>query len=331
MVSTIGGKTMKRIGVFTSGGDAPGMNACIRAVVRTAASHGCAVVGVRHGFQGALDAEFVDLGPRSVSNIIQRGGTIIQTARCMGFFKKEGRAKAAANLKKRGIEGLIAIGGDGSFHGAQLLHEEHGIPTIGAPGTIDNDLFGTDYTIGYDTAVNIAVDAIDRIRDTAASHDRIFFVEVMGRHCGCIALDAGIAGGAEGILIPEVAGEEDELIETLRTGRERGKTSSIVVVSEGDEAGGAFKVAERVKKALGLPYRVTVLGHIQRGGTPTVRDRVLATRLGAAAVDALLEGRDGEMAGELGGEVVFTPFKETWEKKKKIDPALLELARILAK
>jgi 6-phosphofructokinase 1 len=278
-----------------------------------------------------IAAEFRELGPRDVSNTIQRGGTIIRTARCPEFLEPKGRAKAAENLRKAGIDALVACGGDGTFHGAYYLEMEHGIPTIGTPGTIDNDLYGTDYTIGYDTAVNVAVEAIDRIRDTAASHDRLFFVEVMGRHSGWIALESGLAGGAEGILIPEVEHELEKCVELLEEGKRVGKTSYIVVVAEGDENGGAFKVAEYVKQKTGLDYKVTILGHIQRGGTPTVRDRILASKLGAAAVDGLLAGKSGVMAGEIGGKVVFTPFQETWEKKHGVDMSLVTLAEILAR
>lgn len=320
----------QRIGVFTSGGDAPGMNAGVRAVVRMAHARGLAVTGIVRGYQGMIDGESIELGRRDVSNIIQRGGTILKTARCEEFFKPEGRAKAAGHLKEWGIDGLVAIGGDGTFHGALKLDQEYGIPTIGVPGTIDNDLYGTDFTIGYDTALNIAVEAIDRIRDTAASHDRLFIVEVMGRNCGCIALESGLAGGAEGILVPEVTNELDMIVEQLRGGREKGKTSYIVVVAEGDEAGGAFDVAERIKADLDLPYRVTVLGHIQRGGSPTARDRILASRLGGAAVEALETGHTGEMAGIVGGKVKFTPFALTWEKRKAFDMGLYALAGVLA-
>lgn len=321
---------MKKIGVITSGGDAPGMNACVRAVVRTAIANKLEVVGVCHGYKGMIEGDKEELGLRSVSGIIHTGGTILRTARCPEFHEPEGRAKAAENLRKWGIEGLVVCGGDGTFHGAELLEAEHGIPSVGTPGTIDNDLYGTDYTIGYDTAVNVAMDAIDRIRDTAASHDRLFFIEVMGRHCGYLALEAGIAGGAEGIFIPEIEHEMETVIESLRRGRRTGKTSFVVVVSEGDESGGAFQVAGKVRDALGMKSKVTILGHIQRGGKPTVRDRVLASRLGCDAVLGLLDGRSNVMAGEVGGEVVFTPYRETWEKQKVFAKRMMGLADTLA-
>ncbi len=321
---------MRTIGLFTSGGDSPGMNACIRAVVRTASYRKCRVIGAYRGYSGIIAGEFVEMGPASVSNIIHLGGTILKTARCEEFLTREGRALAAEQLRLAGIEGLVAIGGDGTSHGAYYLEEEHGIPTILAPGTIDNDLYGTDYTIGYDTAVNTALDAIDRIRDTATSHDRIFFIEVMGRRAGFIALAAGAAGGAEMVLVPETKVTAEEIHKTLSAGIARGKRTSIIVVAEGDEQGGAIEIARKVKALGDYDTRVSILGHIQRGGSPTAFDRVLASQLGSAAVEALLNGESGKMAGRIGEQIVLTPFQETWEKKKLIDQALCDLVGVLA-
>jgi 6-phosphofructokinase 1 len=321
---------MQTIGVFTSGGDAPGMNACLRAVVRTAIHAGCRMVGIRRGYAGMLAGEFEEMPATSVSNIIQFGGTILKTARCEEFFHPEGRAMAAAQVRRAGIEGLIAIGGDGTFHGAHALWLEHHIPIIGLPGTIDNDVYGTDCTIGYDTAVNTALDAIDRIRDTATSHDRLFFVEVMGRRAGFIALTVGAAGGAELILIPETKVLPRQIHDTIAAGLARGKTSSIIVVAEGDEQGGALEIARKVGQLGGLDIRVTILGHVQRGGRPTAHDRVLASQLGAAAVHALLEGDSDKMIGRVNYQIVRTALPETWEKKKTIDRGLYDLAAVLA-
>lgn len=320
---------MKRIAVFTSGGDAPGMNACVRAVVRSGIYNGCEVVGVQYGFEGMIRGEFVDLQARSVSNIVQRGGTILRTARSEHFRSREGRVEAARQLQRAGIEGLVAIGGDGTFKGIFEFIEEQGIPTIGVPGTIDNDLYGTDYTIGYDTAVNTAMEAIDKIRDTAASHDRLFYVEVMGGDSGFIALDVGISSGAEHIAIPERHEDVQALKEELEN-LKRKKSSAIIIVAEGEDEGGAFSLAEKVKGAVGYDYRVCVLGHIQRGGTPSARDRLLASRLGVAAVEALLEGHTNVMVGEIHGKIEFTPLQETWSKRKSIDKDLWRLAAMLA-
>ncbi len=320
---------MKRIGVYTSGGDAPGMNACVRAVVRSGLYSGCEVVGIQHGYEGMIEGSFVDLQARSVSNIIQRGGTILQTARSERFRTPEGRAAAAEQLKKAGIEGLVAIGGDGTFQGAVRLNEEHGVAVIGVPGTIDNDLFGTDYTIGYDTAVNTAMEAIDKIRDTAASHDRLFYVEVMGRDAGFIALDVGISSGAEYIAIPETRTNVQALKEELEASKSH-KSSALIIVAEGEDEGGAFSLAEKVKDAAGYDYRVCVLGHIQRGGSPSARDRLLASRLGVAAVDGLIEGRSNVMVGEIHGRIAFTPLKDTWLNRKIVDKDLWRLASILS-
>ncbi|RTH40386.1 6-phosphofructokinase, partial [Thermus scotoductus] len=281
---------MKRIGVFTSGGDAPGMNAAIRAVVRQAYALGLEVIGIRRGYAGMILGEMVPLGVRDVANILQRGGTVLLTARSQEFLTEEGRAKAAEKLKAAGIEGLVAIGGDGTFRGAMRLLEEHKVPVVGVPGTIDNDLYGTDYTIGFDTAVNTALEAIDRIRDTAASHERVFFIEVMGRSSGFIALDVGLAGGAEVIAVPEEPVDPKTIAEGLMESLRRGKSSSIVVVAEGAYPGGAAGLLAAIQEHVRVEARVTVLGHIQRGGSPTAKDRILASRLGAAAVEALAGG-----------------------------------------
>ncbi len=322
---------MKRIGVLTSGGDSPGMNAGIRAVVRTAIYHGLEVCGIRHGYQGLIDGEIEPMTARSVSGIIGRGGTILFTARCKEFYEPAGRVKAAEQLARHGIEALVVIGGDGSYQGAAKLHAEHGIRCVGMPGTIDNDIGGTDFTIGYDTALNIAVEAIDRIRDTATSHGRIFFIEVMGRHSGYIAMMSGIAGGAEEILVPETPTEIATLVAKLRANCARGKLSNIVIVSEGDDAGDAIEVAKRVGEAGGFEdTRVAVIGHLQRGGTPSAFDRILASRLGVRAVEALIEGQTGVMAGVRANEVVLRPFSDSWEKRTKFDPSYLEVSRILS-
>lgn len=322
---------MKKIAVFTSGGDAPGMNACIRSVVRTAIYNKLEVVGIIRGYEGMINGDFLPMQSSSVSNIIQRGGTILKSARSKQFMAKEGRVKAAENLKKEGIEGIVAIGGDGTFTGAKIFFEEHGIPTIGVPGTIDNDLYGTDYTIGYDTAVNTVVEAVDKIRDTADAHDRLFFVEVMGRDAGFIALRSGISVGAEAVLIPETETYVDRLIEKLQKGWERQKSSSIIIVAEGDDAGGAYEVAEKVKaKFKHYETKVTVLGHLQRGGSPSAADRVLASQLGNAAVNALIEGRYNEMAGIVNRKVVFTPFEKAIKHNQDINQELLKLADVLS-
>ncbi|MFT7085947.1 MAG: 6-phosphofructokinase 1 [Vicingaceae bacterium] len=322
---------MKRIAVFTSGGDAPGMNACVRAVVRTALLHNIEVFGIIRAYAGMISGDFIPLDFNSVSNIIQRGGTILKSARCEEFRTVEGREKAAAQLKKFNIDGVIAIGGDGTFTGAQTFYKEHGIPFIGCPGTIDNDLFGTDNTIGYDTALNTVVEAVDKIRDTADAHDRLFFVEVMGRDAGFIALRSGIAVGADSVLIPETETFVDSLIKRLELGRSHHKTSSIIIVAEGDDGGGAYEVARKVKEKYNhYETKVTVLGHIQRGGSPSAADRVLASMLGKAAVEALLEGRKNEMAGVINRKVAFTSFEKAIKHHQKINKDLLHLAESLA-
>lgn len=322
---------LKRIGVLTSGGDSPGMNAAIRAVVRAGVHHGLDVYGIRHGYQGLIDGDVEPMNARSVSGIINRGGTILHTARCMAFMEAEGRATAAETLRKHGIEGLVAIGGDGTYRGAQKLFEEHGVCCIGLPGTIDNDIGGTDYTIGFDTALNIAVEAIDRLRDTAASHDRIFFVEVMGRHSGFIAMMSALAGGAEEVLTPEEPTDVAGLVAGLRRARDAGKTSMIIVVAEGDDAGTAIEIAREVASTSEFKdTRVSVIGHLQRGGTPTAFDRILAGRMGVRAVEALIAGETGKMVGIRGQEMVLCPFTDAWETKCRFDPALLDVARTLS-
>jgi 6-phosphofructokinase 1 len=324
-------KSINNIAVFTSGGDAPGMNACIRAVVRTAVANGCKVYGVLHGYRGLIDDEFVELDAAKVGNIIQRGGTIIKTARSKEFMTKEGRKKAYENLKKYNIDGVVAIGGDGTFTGAAVFMSEYPeIRFVGTPGTIDNDLSGTDYTIGYDTAINTVINAVDKIRDTADAHDRLFFVEVMGRDSGLIALFAGIASGAEAIVIPETPTNVDRLISKLERGWIRKKTSRIIIVSEGDELGGALVLAEKVKTKFNFDTRVTILGHIQRGGSPTCNDRVLATRLGYEAVEALMRGRHGVMVGQVNNQIVLTPFYEAVKDDGKMNMQLVKMAEILS-
>jgi 6-phosphofructokinase 1 len=321
---------MKRIGVLTSGGDAPGMNAAIRAVVRTATYHGLEVYGIERGYKGMMEGAIRPLGPRDVSGIISRGGTILYTARCLEFLELAGREQAVANLAKLGIEGIVVIGGDGSYRGAECLHAEFGIHCIGMPGTIDNDIGGTDYTIGFDTAINTAMQAVDRIRDTAASHDRIFFIEVMGRRSGYVAMISGIAGGAEDIMLPEVDTSVERLIERLRAGERLGKKSSIIVVAEGCEYGGATGLARMVSEQSEYKdNRVTVIGHLQRGGSPTAFDRVLASRMGVRAVEALLEGETGKMVGISGQNMLLRPISEAWELRTRFDMGLLRVAHVL--
>lgn len=321
---------VSHIGVFTSGGDSPGMNAAVRAVVRSAHVHGLKVTGFLGGYDGLVNDRTKAMGPRDVSNIIQRGGTILRTARSAAFMQPEGRKQAVDVLRKHGVDGLVAIGGDGTFSGANILYREHGIPTVGLPGTIDNDLAGTDLTIGYDTAINTAVQAIDRIRDTASSHDRLFFVEVMGRDSGAIALDCAVAAGAEFVLVPERDEHFEQLIRAI-LGSDGAKSSSIVVVAEGEVEGGAFEVARRVKERLPQKdIRVTVLGHVQRGGSPTVQDRVLASKLGVAAVDAIVRGDHNCMVGVQAGRIATTPFPEAISGTRELDQDLFRVLRIMA-
>ncbi|WP_114784875.1 6-phosphofructokinase [Botryobacter ruber] len=322
---------MKKIGVFTSGGDAPGMNACLRAVVRTAIYHGIEVYGIKRGYNGMIHGDFCKLESHSVSNIVQKGGTFLKSARSPEFMTKEGRQKAYEQLQSVGIEGLVAIGGNGTFTGATKFFDEFGIPTVGAPGTIDNDLYGTDFTIGYDTAVNTALDAIDKIRDTADSHDRVFFIEVMGRDSGYIAVPCAIGGGAEIAMIPEAEVTTESIIDKIRTDWEHAKTSSIVIIAEGEVEGGSTKVAAKVREALPeMDARVTILGHVQRGGAPTAFDRLLASRLGIACVKGLLEGQKNVMAGTINSKLVYTPFIDTITKKKEISPEYTRMVEILS-
>ncbi len=323
---------MKKIAVLTSGGDAPGMNACLRAVVRTGIYHGLEVYGIMYGFDGMIKGEIKKMQSHSVSNIVQRGGTILKSARSNEFRTKEGRQKAYEQLKKNGIEGLVAIGGDGTFTGAKIFYEEFGIPTIGCPGTIDNDIYGTDYTIGFDTAINTALEAIDKIRDTAAAHDRIFFIEVMGRDSGYIAVECGIGGGAELVMVPETKTTLNEVVQKLKSLR-KSKTSSVVVVAEGDEEGSAAEIMEKVQKTIkddSKDFKVTTLGHIQRGGSPTGKDRMLASRCGMAAVDGLLEGKANCMAGIIHEEIVYTNFEDCISKNKPLNRDTLKLIEILS-
>jgi 6-phosphofructokinase 1 len=323
---------IKNIGVLTSGGDSPGMNAAIRAVVRASLYHNLKVTGVLRGYEGLIQADFIPMDGKSVANIIQRGGTILKTARCDAFTTKEGRELAHKNLVESDIDALVVIGGDGTFTGADFFSKEYNFPIIGLPGTIDNDLVGTDFAIGYDTAINTVVNAVDKIRDTAESHDRLFIVEVMGRDSGLIALRSGIGVGAEAILIPEAKVGIPELIHRLETGR-KDKASKIIILAEGDEAGGAYIVGEALKEKFPkADIRISVLGHIQRGGKPSCMDRVLASRLGVAAVEGLLEGKTDVMVGQVNKEIVFTPFSQTIKHidAEKITPAWLRLVEILS-
>ena len=324
-------KKISRIGVFTSGGDSPGMNACIRAVVRNALHHHIQVSGIRYGYQGMIDNDIIHMNASSVANIIQRGGTILKTARSKEFMEVSGREKAIKNLKEHHIDALVAIGGDGTFKGAIALNKMCNIPVIGCPGTIDNDLAGTDFTIGYDTAINTVVENVDRIRDTAESHNRVFIVEVMGRDAGLIALRSGIGSGAEAILIPETHTDLETLLNQLRQGRKT-KSSKIIMVAEGDEAGGAFKIGEFLKKNLPeTDIRITVLGHLQRGGNPSCMDRVNASMMGFDAVNALLAGHSGEMIGIVNGKVKHTPFEKAVKHIDKLDHHYLEMLKILSR
>ncbi|OQP56347.1 6-phosphofructokinase [Niastella populi] len=324
-------KKVTKIGVLTSGGDSPGMNAAIRAVVRTGNYYGLDVFGIMRGYSGIIENDIVPMHSRSVANIIQRGGTILKTARCKEFFQPEGRKKAYENLKKLGIDGLVIIGGDGSFRGADIFSREFDIPCIGLPGTIDKDIAGTDFTIGFDTAVNTAVEAIDKIRDTADAHDRLFIIEVMGRDAGYIALHSGIATGAEHILIPERKTDIEELVASLQEKERRKKLVNMVVVAEGDEFGGANEVAKVVKER--LPFtdtRVCILGHIQRGGSPTCLDRLIASRMGYAAVESLLEGRHNVMVGILNNRMHYTLLERAVKSKQKISDEWIKIVKILA-
>jgi 6-phosphofructokinase 1 len=320
-----------KIGILSSGGDSPGMNAAIRAVVRTGIHHGLEVFGIMRGYSGMVEDDIIKMESRSVANIIQRGGTILKTARCKDFFEYEGRKKAYNNLKKRGINGLVILGGDGSFRGAQIFSSEFDIPCIGLPGTIDKDIAGTDFTIGFDTAVNTAVEAIDKIRDTADAHDRLFVIEVMGRDAGYIALHSGIATGAENILIPERKTVMNDILDSLEEKEKRQKLVNLIVVAEGDEFGGAQEVANVIKKKLpNLEIRVAILGHIQRGGSPTCMDRLLASRMGYHAVECLVEGKHNVFVGIVNNKMHYTPLNEAVKKKQVISQEWMKIVKILS-
>ncbi|MFZ5899465.1 MAG: 6-phosphofructokinase [Bacillota bacterium] len=319
---------MQRIGVLTSGGDAPGMNAAVRAVVRKAIYHGMEVIGIKRGFAGFVEAEMEPLNLGSVADIIHRGGTILRTARSEEFMTREGRARAYDNVDRFGIQGLVVIGGDGSFTGAKLFHEEYGLPVVCVPATIDNDIAGTDWCIGFDTAVNNVVSAINKIRDTATSHERTFIVEVMGRHSGFIALQAGLAGGAESILIPELPFSIDEVCERLMRGYRRGKLHSVIVVAEGAASG--VEVGRQIKERTGFDTKVTILGHIQRGGTPTALDRILGSRYGARAVELLAEGARKTAVGSAAGRITHYDLERALRDRKEIDLETYRLAGILS-
>lgn len=324
-------KKVTKIGVLTSGGDSPGMNAAIRAVVRTGLYYGMEVFGIMRGYAGIIENDIVPMHSRSVANIIQRGGTVLKTARCKEFMLPEGRKKAYDNLKALGIDGLVIIGGDGSFRGADIFSREFDIPCIGIPGTIDKDIAGTDFTIGFDTAVNTAVEAIDKIRDTADAHDRLFIIEVMGRDAGYIALHSGIATGAEHILIPERKTDIEELIVSLQEKERRKKLVNMVVVAEGEEFGGANEVAKVVKERLpSADTRVCILGHIQRGGAPTCLDRLIASRMGFSAVECLIQGKHNVMVGIVNNKVHYTLLEKAVKSKQRIGEDWIKMVKILA-
>ena len=324
-------KKITKIGVLTSGGDSPGMNAAIRAVVRTGIYHGMEVFGIMRGYSGMVEGEIQKMESRSVANIIQRGGTILKTSRSNEFLTKEGRATAYANLKKHGIEGLVIIGGDGSFRGAQIFSNEFDIPCIGLPGTIDKDIAGTDFTIGFDTAVNTAVEAIDKIRDTADAHDRLFIIEVMGRDAGYIALHSGISTGAEHILIPEKKTSVIDLIASLKEKQKRKKLVNMIVVAEGEDFGGADELAKHIKKEMpGQDLRVCILGHIQRGGSPSCFDRVIASRMGYHAIECFLENRFNVFIGIVNNKMHYIPLDEAVKRKQRISEEWMKIVKILA-
>ncbi len=325
------GKQIKTVGILTSGGDAPGMNACIRAITRTAIFNGIKVMGIYRGYEGLINGEIKEFTSESVSNTIQRGGTILKTARSKEFMTPEGMQKAYDNLMKFGIDALIVVGGNGSLTGAQKLAREFDYPVIGIPGTIDNDLYGTDSTIGYDTALNTIVDCVDKIRDTATSHDRIFFVEVMGRDAGFLAQNSAIAAGAEAAIIPEDQTDVDQLEQFISRGFRKSKNSSIVIVSESKKDGGAMYYADRVRKEYPqYDVRVTILGHLQRGGTPTACDRILASRLGHASIQALKEGQRNVMVGIHNDQIVYVPIDRAIKKDKPIDKELIDVLGVLS-
>ncbi|MCB9233056.1 MAG: 6-phosphofructokinase [Bacteroidia bacterium] len=322
---------VKHIGVLTSGGDAPGMNACIRAVVRTCIYYGIKVTGIKRGYAGIIQNEMEELNARSVAWILDRGGTVLKSSRCLEFKIREGQEKAFENLQKAGVDALVTIGGDGTFAGANAFHQNFGIPVMGVPATIDNDLRGTEATIGFDTACNTAVEAIDQIRDTASSHNRLFFIEVMGRDAGFIALRAGISTGAVATIIPEEETTIDDIVKILEAGELSGKSSSLVIVAEGGTLGSAIEVAAKVKEILpNYDAKVTILGHLQRGGSPSSYDRVIASRLGVAAVEGLMEGREGQMVGLLYDKITYSPITEAIRKGSGVDPDILRISKILS-
>lgn len=324
--------TIKKIGVLTSGGDSPGMNAAIRAVVRTCAYHKIECIGIYRGYQGMIEGDFKEMGPRSVNNIVNKGGTVLKSARSKEFMTTEGRKKAYDHLVQAGVNAIVVIGGDGSFTGAEVFNKEYKFPVMGIPGTIDNDIFGTSHTLGYDTALNTVVEVIDKIRDTAISHNRLFFVEVMGRDAGHIALNTGIGAGAEEILIPEEDLGLERLLESLKKSKESGKSSSIVVVAEGDKIGKTvFELKDYVEENMPeYEVRVSVLGHMQRGGSPSCFDRVLASRLGVKAVESLLEGKSNFMVGLLNDKVALTPLEQAIKGHTEIDKELLRVSDIMS-
>ena len=322
---------IKSVGILTSGGDAPGMNAAIRAVTRAGIYNGLKVFGIYRGYRGMITDEITEFKTQNVSNIIQVGGTILKTARCQEFTTPEGRQLAYDNLKRHGIDALVVIGGDGSLTGARVFANEFNFPIIGLPGTIDNDLFGTDTTIGYDTALNTIMQCVDKIRDTASSHERLFFIEVMGRDAGFLALNGAIASGAEAAIIPEISTKVDQLAELIQNGFRKSKNSSIVLVAESPVTGGAMGLAQRVEKEYpGYDVRVSILGHLQRGGSPTAHDRILASRMGAAAIDALMEDQRNVMIGIRNNEIVYVPFSKAIKNDKPVNPELLNTLRILS-
>lgn len=322
---------INRIAVFTSGGDAPGMNAAVRAVVRTAEYHDLHIYGIERGYDGMIKGNIKRLGKSDVANILQKGGTVLRTARSEEFRTKKGRKIAFENLQAFDIDALVAIGGNGTYAGAKIFNEEHGMPIIGIPGTIDNDIYGTDYSIGFDTAINTAVEAVDRIRDTADSHNRLFFIEVMGRHSGYIALYTGIGSGATTIFLPEEDNAVDDLVSILKQSKRRKKLFNLVIVAEGNKNGNAMEIAEQVKiKLPDFDTKVTIIGHLQRGGSPSCQDRVLATRLGHSAVEALLAGKTNLALGLTNNEVNFTSFDDAINKIKVLNKELINMAEILA-
>ncbi|MBO5829801.1 MAG: 6-phosphofructokinase [Paludibacteraceae bacterium] len=322
---------IKTIGILTSGGDAPGMNAAIRAVTRSAIYHGLNVKGIYRGYKGLISGEIKEFQTQSVSNIIQQGGTILRTARCQEFMTEEGRKIAYENMVKEGIDALVVLGGDGTFTGAKIFANEFNIPVVGVPCTIDNDLCGTDYTIGYDTALNTIVESVDKIRDTANSHERLFFIEVMGRDAGFLALNSALASGAEAAIIPEIVTGEDQLETLIQRGFRKSKNSSIVIVAESDSTGGALGISERLKKEHPeYDARITILGHLQRGGRPSAYDRILASRLGAAAIDALLDEQRNIMVGVVHDDIVYVPFTKAIKDDKPVDAVLMDVLKALS-